>query len=116
MSSIGSDKNIDIANWNVNWLGKTESGYGPANDTLQQSLVLNVLQKAEIDIWILSEVSDTNVFKSMMTKLGRYRYAISSHNQIQKNAVIYDSSLFRAGPTYLLAENNFNSFSTEDSH
>lgn len=112
VSSIGSDKNIDIANWNVNWLGKTESGYGPANDTLQQSLVLDVLQKAEIDIWILSEVSDTNVFKSMMTKLGRYRYVISSHNQIQKNAVIYDSSLFRAGPTYLLAENNFNSFST----
>ena len=51
--TIGDSLQLEIANWNLNWLGKI--GYGPSNETLQQNNIIDVIKKSEID-W-LSDLS-----------------------------------------------------------
>ena len=58
--TIGDSLQLEIANWNLNWLGKI--GYGPSNETLQQNNIIDVIKKSEIDIWTFCEVSNNFVF------------------------------------------------------
>lgn len=109
---IGHPGTIDIANWNVEWLGKTDAGFGPSNDSLQEALVDSVLLKSMIDIWILSEVSDTMVFRKMLSKQQRYLYLIAPTSPEQKNVILYDSSIFKSGPYQVLGLTQPDSFST----
>ena len=60
---IGDSLKLEIANWNIEWFGKT--GYGPNDEELQQANVLDVVQKADLDIWAFCEVSDNAVFNSI---------------------------------------------------
>lgn len=110
--AIGRNSSIDIGNWNVSWLGKTEPGYGPSNDSLQQALVGRVLNNAQLDVWILSEVVDSNILKSILAQNKRYVSLFSDYSAEQKNAILVDTSLFRIGPYKTLAKNNYSAFST----
>lgn len=110
--AVGSFKSIDIANWNLNWFGKTQAGFGPSDDSLQIALVEDVLTRARIDLWIFSELVDTAAMLNIASKMGHHQLVISKHNQEQKNAVLFDTLLFRKGPMKMLAYNNYDSFST----
>lgn len=109
--SIGVSNKYEIANWNVEWLGKT-GNFGPLNDTLQQQNVLDVISQSNIDIWALCEISNKTVFDSMMKKLPDYHYQIANYFPEQKTAILYKKNEFTFLESKLLATQNPDSFST----
>lgn len=109
---IGDSSSLEICNWNLEWFGKTQSGYGPSNDALQQKLVTSVLQQANIDIWAFCEVSESKAFDSMMQKLPAYSDVVATYFPEQKTAVAYRKNLFAYAGSGLLGTSNRDSFST----
>lgn len=90
----GDTNAIEIANWNVEWYG--DAGNGPSNETLQQSNVKNIIQKSNIDIWGLQEISSATAFTKLLSDLNNeYDYAISTWDQIQKTALIFKKETCR---------------------
>lgn len=110
--AIGDSTSLDICNWNLEWFGKTQSGYGPSNDALQQKLVTSVLQQADIDIWAFCEVSEPKAFDSMMQKLPWYEDVVANYFPEQKTAVVFRKILFAMAGYKLLGTSNKDSFST----
>jgi endonuclease/exonuclease/phosphatase family metal-dependent hydrolase len=92
--AVGADSSLDIACWNIEWFGKTASGYGPTNDVLQQQNVAKVLQAAQIDIWGLCEVSSKIAFDTLLGRLPGYSGVLSTIAQEQKPAVIFNNTRF----------------------
>lgn len=109
---IGIEKELEIANWNLEWFGKTSAGFGPSNDALQQANVLNVIKRADIDLWAFCEVCSISAFDSMMQQLPNYNYKICNYTQEQKTAFIYKKNLFSFIDAQLLATQQPDSFST----
>ena len=109
---IGDSGSLEICNWNLEWFGKTQSGYGPKDDVLQQKLVTSVLQRADIDIWAFCEVSEPKAFDSMMQKLPGYDDVLATYLPEQKTAVVFRKTLFVMASTKLLGTSNKDSFST----
>jgi endonuclease/exonuclease/phosphatase family metal-dependent hydrolase len=60
-------KTLDIATWNVTWFGSTSNG--PTDETLQLNNVKKVLDSLQADIYILSEVSNSVGFASLMSRM-----------------------------------------------
>lgn len=110
--AIGRPKELEIGNWNIEWFGKTSPGFGPANDSLQQVLVKNVLKSSDVDIWILCEVSDTAAYNKLMRGLPEYSGLLANYFPEQKTAILYNNSLFSSINTQLLGTSNKDSFST----
>ncbi len=108
--TIGDSLQLEIANWNLNWLGKI--GYGPSNETLQQNNIIDVIKKSEIDIWTFCEVSNNFVFDSMMQQLPEYAYTICNYLPEQKTAIVYKKSLFKLIKSELIGTKQKDSFST----
>jgi hypothetical protein len=107
---IGDSLQLEIANWNLNWLGKI--GYGPSNEKLQQANIIDVINKSEIDIWAFCEVSNNLVFDSMMQQLPEFAYSLCNYLPDQKIAIIYKKSLFKLLKSELLGTQQKDSFST----
>ncbi|MES2691586.1 MAG: endonuclease/exonuclease/phosphatase family protein [Bacteroidota bacterium] len=94
VTKIGNDTLLDIACWNVEWFGDATSGNGPNNEPLQYANVKGVLQNADIDVWGLAEVSNTNTFATLLAELTDYSGLESSYSQTQKTALIWKKSMF----------------------
>lgn len=109
---IGDSASLEICNWNLEWFGKTQSGFGPSNDILQQKLIRSVLQQADIDIWAFCEVSESKAFDSMMQKLPGYSDVVATYFPEQKTAVAYRKNLFAPAGSRLLGTSDKDSFST----
>ncbi len=109
---IGKINELEIANWNLEWFGKTTAGFGPSDDALQQANVLKVIQNADIDLWAFCEVCKLSVLDSMMQKLPNYDYKICNYSQEQKTAFIYKKNLFTFIDAQLLGTQYPDSFST----
>lgn len=107
---IGDSLKLEIANWNLNWLGKI--GYGPSNEKLQQNNIIDVIKKSEIDIWTFCEVSNNLIFDTMMQQLPDYAYTICNYLPEQKTAVIYKKALFKLIKSELIGTQQKDSFST----
>lgn len=109
---IGTSNQLEIANWNLEWYGKTASGYGPDNDALQQELVRNLLDSTQIDIWGLCEIADTAVFSKSIQAIGRYKIIFSKYSAEQKTAVLIDTNQYRIVNYSILATQSPDSFSS----
>ena len=107
---VGDSMQLEIANWNLNWLGKI--GYGPSNEKLQQANIIDVIDKSKIDIWTFCEVSNNFVFDSMMQQLPEYAYTICNYLPEQKTAIIYKKTLFKLIKSELIGTQQKDSFST----
>lgn len=90
---VGVDTLMDIACWNVEWLGNTSNG--PSDEALQFANVKQVLVNTDIDVWGLCEVSDNTAYVSLMGQLPQYGSVISSFSQTQKTALFYKSAMFQ---------------------
>lgn len=90
---IGVDTLMDVACWNVEWLGNTSNG--PSDEALQLANVKQVLLNTDIDVWGLCEVSDNATYMSLMSQLPQYGSVISSFSQTQKTALFYKSAMFQ---------------------
>ncbi len=109
---VGQTYTLEIANWNLEWFGKTTPGFGPSDDVKQQALVLKTIQSADIDIWALCEVSEKKAFDSMMLKLPKYQSVLANYLPEQKTALLFSKNLFTFLDSKLLGTENKDSFST----
>lgn len=109
---VGQNHTLEIANWNLEWFGKTTPGFGPNDDAKQQALVLKTIQSADVDIWGLCEVSEKKAFDSMLLKLPNYQAVLANYLPEQKTAVLFNKSLFTFLDSKLLGTENKDSFST----
>jgi endonuclease/exonuclease/phosphatase family metal-dependent hydrolase/uncharacterized protein YdeI (BOF family) len=71
----GTSRNttLDIVTWNVDWLGHTGAGFGPANDTLQQANIGCISGKFNADIIVLQEVCDTSKLSKILPMGFKYK-------------------------------------------
>ncbi|MFM6982701.1 MAG: endonuclease/exonuclease/phosphatase family protein [Chitinophagaceae bacterium] len=109
---VGRSHELEIANWNIEWFGKTSAGFGPGNDSLQQRLVKNILKASDIDVWVLCEVSDTGAFGRLMRQMPEYSSVLASYYPEQKTAILYKNNLYKGIYPQLLGTSNKDSFST----
>jgi len=94
---LGSDTLLDIATWNVEWLGSTSSG--PSDETTQYNNVLALLNKTELDVIALQEVSDASTYNTLSMALAtKYDGFISTFSQTQKTALYWRKSMFEIVP------------------
>lgn len=99
---------LEVVNWNIEWFGKTGSGFGPSNEALQQQNVKTILQDIGADIYGLVEVVDTARLGSVVREMPGYNYVFGNYgsrtnppdpagdpvSEAQKLAFIYKSSVF----------------------
>ncbi|MEZ4804033.1 MAG: T9SS type A sorting domain-containing protein [Bacteroidia bacterium] len=110
--SIGKSNQLEIANWNLYWFGKTQTGYGPSNDSLQLRLIHSVILESNIDIWALNEICNVDSFQSLVSKLPEYQGVISDAFPEQKTGLIFKKSLFDLISNRSIGTENKDSFST----
>ena len=112
LPKIGQNYTLEIGSWNLEWFGKTASGFGPSDDAKQQALVLKTIQSADLDIWGLCEVSEKKAFDSMMVKLPNYQAILANYFLEQKTAVLFKKNDYILIDSKLLGTSNKDSFST----
>jgi len=110
--AAGKSDALEIANWNLEWFGKTAAGFGPDNDALQQKLILEVLSQAGIDIWGFCEIAEAGAFDSMMRKLPEFEAVLAAYQPEQKTGLMFRKDLFSLVGTRLLGTGQKDSFST----
>ncbi len=90
------NKDIIIANWNIEWFGDPSGFYGNLNN--QESNAAQVLKYLDADLYALCEIVDTARFGRMVrNNLGDdFRYSVSFFsNGAQKMAYVYNRHIFR---------------------
>ncbi|RPD47809.1 T9SS C-terminal target domain-containing protein [Hymenobacter sediminis] len=100
---------LEVVNWNVEWFGSTEAGFGPDDKTLQQENVKKVLTALNADVFALAEVVDTVRLGTIVRQLGGYKYMVSTTAsnvrdasdlaKAQKLAFVYRPSVVK-NPTF----------------
>lgn len=88
----GNDTLLDVACWNVEWLGNSSNG--PTNEPLQYSNVRTIIRNADVDMWGLCEVSDNTTWINLLNDLPEYDGTIATYSQTQKTALLFKKSMF----------------------
>ena len=93
----GTDATFEVASWNLEFFG--ESSQGPS-DAVQLANVTAVIEQAEIDLWMLQEVVDTDEWGQLLAAVQDDGYngllgpSVSSNPTFdQKLAFLYDRSV-----------------------
>lgn len=95
---LGNDTLLDVATWNVEWLG--ESGYGPTDENLQYNNVKNLIAQTDFDIIALQEMSNGNTFFNLSDFLfSKYGALNSTFQATQKMCFFYKKSMFEIIPS-----------------
>jgi len=90
---LGNDSLLDVACWNVEWFGDT--GNGPSDETTQFNNVKALLDKTELDILGLCEISNLTTYDALSTQLSsKYETYISTFSATQKMALYWRKSMF----------------------
>lgn len=78
-SSLPKDKTLDVATYNVFFLGNTITNDGPADRNLQRQNIAEVIRNLQPDIVGVQEVSSEAGLDALMTELGgSYEYILSN--------------------------------------
>lgn len=88
----GSDTLLDIGTWNIEWFGDLTNG--PSDEIQQFDNVKNIINKTDIDIWGIEEMSNTTSFNSLVTALPLYGGVNSTFSLTQKMCLLYKKSMF----------------------
>ncbi len=95
---LGNDTLLDVATWNVEWLG--ESGYGPTDENLQYNNVKNLIAQTDFDVIALQEMSNGNTFFNLSDFLfSKYGALNSTFQATQKMCFFYKKSMFEIIPS-----------------
>ncbi|HYG16191.1 MAG TPA: endonuclease/exonuclease/phosphatase family protein [Bacteroidia bacterium] len=90
---LGNDTLLDIATWNIEWLGNT--GFGPTDESLQYNNVKTVLTQTDWDVIAFQEVSDHNTYLNLSDELAfKYGTFISTYTPVQKTGIYFKKSMF----------------------
>lgn len=104
---MGVDSLLDVACWNVEWLGSASNG--PTNEALQFDNVKQVLLNTDFDVWGLCEVSDFSTYLNLQSQLPKYESVLASYSQTQKTALFYRKDMFeRISFQHVLTESVYN--------
>jgi|GEM_PF-2272634 len=98
----GATSTLDIASWNVEWFGDTTRG--PSDETLQLENVREIVAGADMDIWGLTEIVDSNHWTRLKSELPAYSGLLADeadvrygpdwyHDGLQKVGILYKTSL-----------------------
>ena len=88
----GNDTLLDIGTWNIEWFGDLTNG--PSDEIQQFDNVKNIINKTDIDIWGIEEMSNTTSFNSLVTALPLYGGVNSTFSLTQKMCLLYKKSMF----------------------
>ena len=103
---IGNDTLLDVGTWNIEWFGDNSSG--PTDETLQFNNVKAVIEKTDLDIWALEEMSNPASFISLTNSLPNYSSVNSTFSQTQKMCFLYKKSMFNfINAEHILAVSNY---------
>src|SRR5215212_4134301 len=90
---LGNDTLLDIATWNIEWLG--DPGFGPTDENLQYNNVKTVLTQTDFDIIAFQEVSNQNTYLNLSDELAfKYGTFISTYTATQKTGLYFKKSMF----------------------
>ena len=92
VTKAGNDTLCDVACWNVEWFGDVSQG--PTNEVTQYNNVKTIITNSEVDIWGLCEVSNPTTFYNLLNELPSYQGVLSTYNQSQKTALLFNKDLF----------------------
>jgi endonuclease/exonuclease/phosphatase family metal-dependent hydrolase len=76
----------------VEWFG--DAAEGPSNEVIQYNNVKSVISNTEVDVWGLCEVSNPTTFYNLLNELPSYQGVLSTYNQTQKTALLFNKDLF----------------------
>ncbi|MEU4063855.1 lamin tail domain-containing protein [Streptomyces wedmorensis] len=85
--SQGSPTQLDVGNWNVEWLGAPD--FGPTDEALQQQNVRDVMAGADMDVWGLSEVVSTSAFDTLVAGMPGYTGVVANDPIVTNGAQYY---------------------------
>ncbi|MGW8356872.1 lamin tail domain-containing protein [Streptomyces wedmorensis] len=85
--SQGSPTQLDVGNWNVEWLGAPD--FGPTDEALQQQNVRDVMVGADMDVWGLSEVVSTSAFDTLVAGMPGYTGVVANDPIVTNGAQYY---------------------------
>lgn len=106
LPKIGNDTLVDVASWNIEWFGDATNG--PSDETTQFNNVKAVLEKTDIDVWGLAEMSNTSSFTSLTNALPNYNSVNSTFSQTQKMCLFYKKSMFNfINAEHILSSSNY---------
>lgn len=110
---LGNDTLLDVACWNVEWLGDPGTNRGPSDETTQYNNVLALLNKTEMDVFALEEISNPSTYNTLsLALINKYDTYISDYSQTQKTGIFWRKSMFSliASNTYNLPLNSTDNF------
>ena len=91
---VGTDATFDVATWNIEWFGSTSNG--PSDDDGQFDRVVETILGAEIDLWAVQEIADTDVFDDLMAALGDgYEGHLATNSTSQRIGYIFNTDVVR---------------------
>jgi hypothetical protein len=103
---IGNDTLLEVGAWNIEWFGDT--GYGPTDETLQFNNVKAVIEKTDLDVLALEEMSNSTSFISLTNSLPNYSSVNSTFTQTQKMCLFYKKSMFNfINAEHILSNSNY---------
>ncbi len=68
---------LEVVNWNMEWFGASQSGFGPADKNLQYTNAGTVLKGLNADVYALLEVVDTVRLRNLVAAMPGYAYRVS---------------------------------------
>ena len=92
VTKVGNDTLLDIACWNIEWFGNTQSG--PTNEPLQFTNVKSVFTNTDIDVWGLCELANPATFTALLSAIPAYDGVNSTFSLTQKMGMIWKKSMF----------------------
>lgn len=102
VTKVGNDTLYDVACWNIEWFG--DAVEGPTNEVTQYNNIRTVITNTEVDVWGLCEVSNPTTFYNLLNELPSYQGVLSTYNQTQKTALIYNKDLFELMSSSLITD------------
>lgn len=103
---IGNDTLLDVGAWNIEWFGDTNNG--PTDENLQFNNVKAVIEKTDLDVWAMEEMSNPTSFTSLSNSLPNYSSVNSTFSQTQKMSLFYKKSMFNfIKAEHILASSNY---------
>ena len=91
--TIGSDNELEVATWNIEWFGNTRSG--PSNETKQFNNIKDVIERTQIDVWGMQEVSNETTWNNLTSSLSNYSGVLSTWSQTQKTGLLFNNKKFK---------------------
>ncbi|HTI12691.1 MAG TPA: choice-of-anchor J domain-containing protein [Puia sp.] len=97
---------LSVVDWNLNWFGTPEAGFGPADKALQEQNVGTILPTLHADIYALQEVVNEPALANIVASMPGYAYVINNYgsysnttgstqfplNTVQKLAFVYNTA------------------------